>query len=221
MWSPRPKQLSILKVLLFLLCLWPLLRLGWLFLADDLGANPIEAVVRSLGDWALRFLLLTLTITPLRRLLTAPWLIRLRRMLGLYTFFYALLHLLAYIVLDQYFDWPEIGKDIAKRPFITLGMATFLLLLPLAATSSNAMIRRLGGQRWQHLHSLIYGIALMAVVHYWWMVKADISTPAIYALVLICLLGIRFWWYRRDRLRKLASLLPQPKGKVIPIHRRP
>lgn len=221
MWNPSNRQLALIKLTLFLLCLLPAARLGWLFVADDLGANPIEAVIRGLGDWALRFLLITLTVTPLRRWTGAAWLLRLRRMLGLYAFAYALLHFLGYVVLDQFFDWGEIGKDIAKRPFITLGVATFLMLIPLAATSSNAMIRRLGGRRWQELQYLIYPIAIMAVVHYWWMVKADILQPALYGLALAGLLGVRLWWRREDRQRKLAAMMPKPKGKVIPILRKP
>jgi sulfoxide reductase heme-binding subunit YedZ len=219
MWNPSPRQLALIKLVLFLACLAPAAWLGYRFLMDELGANPIEALIRGLGDWALRFLLLTLTVTPLRRLTGLHWLLRLRRMLGLTVFFYALLHLLGYVVLDQFFAWGEIGKDIAKRPFITLGMLTFLLLVPLAATSSNAMIQRLGGKRWQALHSLVYAIAIMAVVHYWWMVKLDITQPALHSLILAGLLGLRLKWHQADQRKKIASALPRPKpgAKVIPI----
>ncbi len=210
MWNPPPRQLALIKLALFLACLAPAAWLGYRFIMDDLGSNPIEALIRGLGDWALRFLLLTLTVTPLRRLTGQHWLMRLRRMLGLTVFFYALLHLLGYVVLDQFFAWTEIGKDIAKRPFITLGMLTFLLLLPLAATSSHAMIRRLGGKRWQALHSLVYAIAILAVVHYWWMVKLDITQPALHALILAVLLGLRLLWYRRTSRRRSPPPCPAP-----------
>ena len=187
-------QGAALKPLLFVLCLVPLARLGWGAWQDELGANPIEFIQRSLGDWTLNFLLLTLTISPLRKLAGWHWLLRWRRMLGLYAFCYALLHLASYLWLDQFFDWQAIAKDILKRPFITVGMSAFLLLLPLAATSSNAMIRRLGGRHWQRLHRAIYVIAILGVVHYWWLVKRDITLPALYAALLASLLGIRALW---------------------------
>jgi len=189
-----PRLFARLKTTLFLLCLVPLLSLVYGLLGDSLGANPIEALSRGLGDWTLRFLLITLLVTPLRRITGLNWLPRLRRMLGLYTFFYALLHFMSYVWLDQFFDWAAIGKDIVKRPFITVGFASFLLLIPLAATSTNAMIKRLGGQRWRALHRSIYLIAGLAVLHYWWMVKKDITQPAIYAAVLALLLGLRVYW---------------------------
>ncbi|PIX97739.1 MAG: sulfoxide reductase heme-binding subunit YedZ [Hydrogenophilales bacterium CG_4_10_14_3_um_filter_63_21] len=189
-----PRLFARLKTTLFLLCLVPLLSLVYGLLGDSLGANPIEALSRGLGDWTLRFLLITLLVTPLRRFTGLNWLPRLRRMLGLYTFFYALLHFMSYVWLDQFFDWAAIGKDIVKRPFITVGFASFLLLIPLAATSTNAMIKRLGGQRWRALHRAIYLIAGLAVLHYWWMVKKDITQPAIYAAVLALLLGLRVYW---------------------------
>jgi len=189
-----PRLFARLKTTLFLLCLVPLLSLVYGLLGDSLGANPIEALSRGLGDWTLRFLLITLLVTPLRRITGLNWLPRLRRMLGLYTFFYALLHFMSYVWLDQFFDWAAIGKDIVKRPFITVGFASFLLLIPLAATSTNAMIKRLGGQRWRALHRAIYLIAGLAVLHYWWMVKKDITQPAIYAAVLALLLGLRVYW---------------------------
>jgi methionine sulfoxide reductase heme-binding subunit len=189
-----PGQLSVLKGSLFVLCLVPLGRLFYGLYADTLGANPIEFITRDLGTWALNFLLITLAVTPLRKLSGWHWLIRLRRMLGLYAFFYALLHLSSYLWLDQFFDWIEIFKDILKRPFITVGMLTFLLLLPLAVTSNNWMIRRLGGRRWQWLHRLIYPIAMLAVLHYFWLVKKDLTQPLIYAGMLAFLLGLRLMW---------------------------
>lgn len=186
--------MAAIKVLLFLLCLGPLANLAYGIYSDNLGANPVEAVIRGLGDWALRFLLLTLAVTPLRRLTGLHWLLRLRRMLGLYVFFYALLHVSTYVWVDQFFDWVAIFDDILKRPFITVGFVAFSLLLPLAATSSNAMIRRLGGQRWQRLHRLVYPISMLAVLHFFWMVKLDIREPLLYALILTVLLGVRLYW---------------------------
>jgi len=186
-----------LKSLLFALCVVPAARLVWLGLNDGLGANPIEFVIRSLGTWTLTLLLATLAITPLRRLTGINALIRVRRMLGLFAFFYASLHFLAYVGLDQFFDFRQILADIVKRPYITVGFTSFVLLIPLAVTSTNAMQRRLGGRRWQRLHRLVYVIAAGGVVHYLWLVKKDITAPALYALVLILLLGLRLWWQRR------------------------
>ena len=184
-------QRSAIKVIVFLLCLIPLARLGWGIWNDTLGANPIEFVIRALGDWALRFVLITLAVTPLRKLTGWTWLMSLRRMLGLYAFFYATLHLSTYIWVDQFFDWIAIAKDIVKRPFITVGMLTYTLLVPLAITSNNAMIRRMGGKRWQFLHRAIYIIGALGVLHFWWMVKLDITQPTIYAGALAILLGSR------------------------------
>jgi sulfoxide reductase heme-binding subunit YedZ len=185
------------KSLVFVLCLGPLARLGWLAVGDGLGANPIEFVIRSLGTWTLVMLLATLSVTPLRRLTGWNALIRVRRMLGLFAFFYACLHFLAFFGLDQFFDLRAVIADIAKRPYITVGFACLVLLVPLAVTSTNAMQRRLGGRRWQRLHRLVYLIAVGGVVHYWWLVKKDITQPLIYALVLALLLGLRLWWRRR------------------------
>lgn len=181
-----------IKPLLFVLCLLPLGQLAWGVIYDQLGANPIEVFTRSTGEWTLRFLLVTLTVTPLRQLTGANWLIKLRRMLGLFAFFYALVHLTSYLWLDQFFDWGEILRDIIKRPFITVGMTAFLLMLPLAFTSTNRMMRRLGGH-WRRLHRLIYLLAPLALLHYFWLVKADIRLPVIYALLLGVLLGYRLY----------------------------
>ena len=198
--SPSPRQLLAIKAALFLISLLPLAHLSVGIFTDSLGANPVEAVIRGLGDWALRLLLLTLAVTPLRRLFGLHWLLRLRRMLGLFVFFYAVLHLTGYLWVDQFFDWPAIWDDILKRPFITVGFFAFTLLLPLALTSSNAMIRRLGGRHWQALHRIVYVIGVAAVLHYWWMVKSDITQPAIYAGVLAVLLGLRLYWWLRPFL---------------------
>ena len=185
------KYFSQLKTALFLVCLIPLARLGWYGYSGQLGANPIEFITRSLGTWTLVFLLITLSITPLRKLSGWSWLIKLRRMTGLFAFFYVSLHFVTYIWLDQFFDLNSIYKDVIKRPFITIGFAAFVLLIPLAATSTNAMIKRIGGKRWQQLHRLVYLIAIFAVLHYWWLVKKDITQPLIYAIILSILLGYR------------------------------
>lgn len=209
---------ALIKPPLFIACLVPLAWYAWGAQADTLGANPLEAVTRGLGTWALNFLLITLCVTPLRKYSGWNWLLRLRRMLGLFAFFYALLHLSTYLWFDQFFDWTEIAKDILKRPFITVGMITFALLLPLAATSNAYAIRKLGGRRWQDLHRSVYLIGMLAVLHYFWMVKADISKPLLYAALLGVLLGLRVWWRLQERKRQLAgAYLPKPLGRVISI----
>lgn len=186
----QPRTLKIVKAVIFALALVPLLRLVYLTATDNLGANPVEFVIRSNGTWALTFLMITLAITPLRKLTGINWLLALRRMLGLYVFFYAVLHFLSYVWLDQWFDWASITKDVAKHRYVLVGFAGFLGLIPLAATSTNAMMRRLG-RNWQKLHRLVYLIAIFGVVHYWWLVKKDITQPLIYAAVLLLLLGLR------------------------------
>lgn len=181
----------------WLACFAPLPWLVWRLLSGDLGANPIEALIRQLGVWGLRFLLIGLAVTPAARLLRQPRLIRFRRTVGLFAFAYVLLHWLTYIGVDQFFDWPAILKDIYKRPFITVGMSAFLLLIPLAVTSTNAAISWLGPVRWRRLHRLIYLIAPLGVLHYYMLVKADHRPPLIYAGLLAVLLGWRlseaFW----------------------------
>lgn len=174
-----------------LACLLPLLWLGWRTYQGDLGANPIETLIRQLGVWGLRLLIVGLTITPLARVLKQPRLIRMRRPIGLFAFGYIVLHLSTYIGVDQFFDWQAIWKDIVKRPFITIGMAAFLLLIPLAATSFNAAIRRLGPLTWRRLHRLIYLIVPMGVVHYYLLVKADHRPPLVYGAIALLLLGYR------------------------------
>lgn len=194
--QPTPRQLAAIKAAVFALCLVPLGHLAHGVVTDSLGANPIEAVTRGLGDWTLRLLLVTLAVTPLRRLTGLNWLPRLRRMLGLFTFFHAVLHMLSYVWLDQFFAWDFILKDIVKRPFITVGFAGFVLLIPLALTSTNAMMKRLG-RNWSRLHKAVYAIAVFGVLHFWWMVKADVREPALYAGVLALLLGSRLYWSLR------------------------
>lgn len=191
----------LLKPGIFILCLVPLALIIFDGFTDSLGANPIEEITHRTGDWALRLLLITLAVTPARRLFNWTWATRLRRMLGLYAFFYALLHFLTYFVLDQFFAWDEILKDIVKRPYITIGFSAFIMLIPLAVTSTNNMIRRLG-PRWNKLHQLVYVIGVCAVFHYLWLVKADNLQPLIYAGILIALLMVRSWSKRQTQARR-------------------
>lgn len=198
------------KVGIFLLCLIPLGRLVWRGLHNGLGANPVEFIQLTTGDWTLRFLVFTLCITPFRKLLNLPDLIRFRRMLGLFAFSYLCIHFLTYLVLDQSLDILAIWKDIAKRPFITVGFLGFLLLLPLAITSTTGWIRRLGGKRWQMLHRAIYLAAVCGVIHYYWKVKSDVRMPLFYgALVGILLLWRLGDWFFKRRSASGARLSPQ------------
>ncbi|MDP1632583.1 MAG: protein-methionine-sulfoxide reductase heme-binding subunit MsrQ [Caulobacter sp.] len=194
----RKARERIVYAAVWLACLAPLLWLAWRGYAGELGANPIEAVIRKLGVWGLRLLLVGLAISPAARILRQPRLIRFRRTVGLFAFSYILLHLSTYIGVDQFFDWAAIGKDILKRPYITIGMAAFLLLTPLAATSFNGAVRRLGPKRWRRLHQLIYLIVPMGVVHYYLLVKADHRPPLIYGGIVAALLGWRLWAARKS-----------------------
>jgi len=180
------------KLAVFLLSLSPLAILVWRAAHGDLTANPIEFITRFTGDWTIRFLLITLAVTPLRMALSMPGLIRFRRMLGLFAFFYASLHFITYIWLDKFFNFSEMWKDVAKRPFITAGFTAFVLLVPLAVTSTKGWIIRLGGRRWQTLHRAVYVSALAGVIHYKWLVKSDIRLPVMYGLILLLLLSLRF-----------------------------
>ena len=180
-----------LKVAVFLLCLAPLGYLGWRYWQGDLTANPIEYITHFTGDWTIRFLVLTLSITPLRKLLQQAELIRFRRMLGLFAFFYVVLHFATYLVIDKFFDFHEIWGDVAKRRYITVGFTGFVLLIPLAVTSTAGWIRRLGGRRWQLLHRLVYASAIAGVVHYYWLVKSDIRLPVFYGGIVVVLLVYR------------------------------
>lgn len=189
----------------FVLCLVPLGLLTLRALTVGLGANPIEVITHRTGWWALTLLMVTLAVTPLRRLSGWAWPIKLRRMVGLFAFFYASLHFVTYIWLDKFFDLHDIVKDIGKRPFITVGFAAFVLLIPLAVTSTRKMIARLGGKRWQLLHRLVYVSALLGVVHFLWLVKKDISEPLMFIGVLAVLLGYRVmaWaWKARIAVRQ-------------------
>jgi sulfoxide reductase heme-binding subunit YedZ len=196
------KTIAVVKSMVWVASLAPLFRLVWKGLAGSLGANPIEFITLSTGTWTLVFLLTTLAITPLRRLPRLSWLIRLRRLVGLFAFFYGVLHFTTYVWLDKFFDVPDMIKDVARRPFITAGFLAFLLLIPLAVTSTAGAIRRMGGRRWQLLHRLIYISGVSAVVHFWWKVKADVRKPAIYATILAVLLGIRLAFWIHARLSK-------------------
>ena len=180
-----------IKVPVFVLCLVPLTRLIWRDLNHELGANPIEFITHTTGDWTLIFLVLTLSITPARKLLRRPELIRFRRMLGLFAFFYGFLHFSTWIGLDKFFDLEEMLHDVRKRPFITAGFTGFVLMIPLAATSTAGWIRRLGGRRWQMLHRLIYASAVAGVVHYYWLVKSDVRKPVFYGTIVALLLAYR------------------------------
>jgi sulfoxide reductase heme-binding subunit YedZ len=179
------------KVFLFVACLIPAVCLGYFAYRQDLGANPVEYITHFTGDWTIRFLLLTLAITPLRGLLNQPQLLRFRRMIGLFAFFYGTLHFSTWFWLDKQFDWSEMVKDIAKRPFITVGFLGFILMVPLAVTSTSGMVRRLGYARWQALHRLIYISAIAGVVHYYWLVKSDVRLPLLYAAILTVLFAYR------------------------------
>lgn len=189
------------KVVVFLCCLLPLAFLGRHAITGQLTANPIEFVEHWMGDWTMRFLIITLAITPLRKVRSLNALIRYRRMLGLFAFFYACLHFLSYLVLDEFFDLHAIWKDIYKRPYITVGFTAFVLLIPLAVTSTAGWIRRLGGRRWQMLHRAIYASAILGVIHYYWLVKSDVRKPLQYAFCVGVLLAWRLgvWMLKRPR----------------------
>lgn len=192
----------------------PLGALAWKAFQGDLGANPIEVITHSTGLWTLIFLLITLSITPLRKLTSQPWLIQFRRMLGLFAFFYGSLHFLTYFWLDKFFDFGEIFKDVYKRPFITAGFTAFVLMVPLAVTSTRGWIRRLGGKRWNLLHKLIYLSATAGVIHFIWLVKKDLTEPIRYAIVLGILLGYRIVVWTSQRFRKNIRRSGTPSPEV-------
>jgi sulfoxide reductase heme-binding subunit YedZ len=190
-------------------CLAPLVLLLYRAATGDLSANPISFVTNWLGDWTLRILLASLAMTPLRILFGVSWPLGLRRLLGLFAFAYALLHLSVWLVLDHFFDWPQMGADIAKRPYITVGMTAVVLMVPLAATSTKAAVKRLGGKNWQRLHRLAYVVGVCAVLHYLWVAKKANPDPYYYAAALALLLGIRAWdWGRRRVGRARDPLSP-------------
>lgn len=203
-------DIKFTKFLLFVNCLVPLALLGWDAYHHRLGANPIEFATRSTGVLTLVFLFLTLAVTPLRKLTKANWLIKFRKMLGLYAFFYGALHLLTYVWFDKFFSVSEIVKDTWQRRFILVGMASFLLMIPLAITSTNAAIKRLGGKRWAKLHKLVYATAIGGVIHYWMIVKAITSTQIAFAAVLAVLLGARVVFHLTRPQAKAQKTQPRP-----------
>lgn len=209
-----PKRISLAKAAVFALSLLPFARLVLFAFSDRLGANPIEFITRSTGDWTLYFLCLTLSVTPLRKLTGLHWLIRLRRMLGLFAFFYASLHFTTFLWFDHFFDVEEMLKDVAKRPFITVGFTAFMMLIPLAATSTNGMVRRLGGKRWQWLHRAIYLIAPLGILHFWWMKagKNDFAQPILFGSIVALLLLLRLYWNVVQPRLQWRRSAPAPTG---------
>ncbi|MFT5644800.1 MAG: sulfoxide reductase heme-binding subunit YedZ [Janthinobacterium sp.] len=199
-WNPTGRQLTLIKAVVAMLALLPFARMAWLTLSGQLVA-PIEFITRATGDWTLYMLCITLTVTPLRRLTSLNWLLKLRRMLGLFAFFYATLHFTTFLWFDHFFDVAAMLIDVLKRPFITVGFGAFLLLIPLAVTSTKGMQRRLGGKRWMWLHRLIYLIAPLGILHFWWMKagKNDFTEPFITGCVVALLLGVRLYWAWRRR----------------------
>lgn len=195
--NPTAKQVTALKAVVFVLALLPFFNLIWLTASGQL-VEPLQYITRATGDWTLYFLCITLAVTPLRRLTKWNWLLKLRRMVGLYAFFYGLLHFTTFLWFDHFFDVQEMLKDVVKRPFITVGFIAFVLLIPLAVTSTNGMVRRLGGKRWQWLHRLVYVIAPLGILHFWWMkaAKHDFAQPIIFGLIVLALLGVRVYWAR-------------------------
>lgn len=204
--APTPRQLAVIKSCVFLLALLPFFALVYLVATDQL-VEPLQYITRNTGSWTLYFLCITLAVTPLRRLLGWNWLLKLRRMLGLYAFFYALLHFTTFLWFDHFFEVQEMLKDVVKRPFITVGFIAFVLLVPLAVTSTNGMVRRLGGKRWQLLHKLVYVIAPLGILHFWWMRagKSDFNKPILFGLIVLVLLGARVWWARAGKTGKPGS----------------
>ncbi len=207
------KIIVIGKPLLFLLCLVPLLLLLWDAVQQQLGANPVEALLHRSGDWSIRLLLITLAISPLRKLTGWGWLLRFRRMLGLYAFFYVLLHFTVYLWLDRGLSWMEIGVDILERPYITLGFLAFLILLALAVTSTRGMMRRLG-RRWTALHQWVYAAGLFGVIHFLWLVKSDYREPGLYMVIFFILMLFRAGSFKK-RLQRLFALYCGKVNKMV------
>ncbi|MQA41500.1 protein-methionine-sulfoxide reductase heme-binding subunit MsrQ [Rugamonas aquatica] len=203
--NPSTRQAGLIKAAIFVLALVPLARMVYLTLTGQL-VEPLEFITRGTGDWTLYFLCFTLAVTPLRRLSKWNWLIKLRRMLGLYMFFYGFLHFMTFLWFDHFFDVQEMWKDVLKRPFITVGFIAFVLLIPLAVTSTNAMVKRLGGKRWQWLHRVIYVIAPLAILHFWWMKagKHNFTQPIIFGVILGVLLLMRVYWARSKAVAAAA-----------------
>jgi len=198
------------KVLVFTLSSWPVLFIAWRTYRGELTANPVEFYQHQTGDWTLRFLVFTLCITPFRKLFNLPELIRFRRMLGLFAFFYVCLHFFTYLGPDQSFSLSGMLQDVAKRPFITVGFAAFVLLIPLAITSTAGWVRRLGGKRWQMLHRAVYAAAVLGVIHYYWLVKSDIRKPVFYGALVGILLAWRIWSWMSKKKAPAATTVTQP-----------
>ena len=207
------RQVSAVKAAVFALALVPVAKMAYLTVTQQL-VEPIEHITRGTGDWVLYFLCLTLAVTPLRKFTGWNWLLKLRRELGLFAFFYAFLHFMTFLWFDHFFDVAAMWKDVLKRPFITVGFTAFVLLIPLAVTSTNAMIRRLGGKRWQWLHRLIYLIAPLGILHFWWMkaAKQNFQEPIIFGLIVAVLLGLRMYW-------KLAKPAPRAQPQKADVQR--
>lgn len=207
--NPNPRQLSAFKAGIFVLGLAPVAKMAYLIFTRQL-VEPIEHITRGTGDWVLYFLCITLAVTPLRRFTGWNWLLRLRRELGLFAFFYACLHFTTFFWFDHWFDVAEMWKDVLKRPFITVGFTAFVLLIPLAATSTNGMIKRLGARRWQWLHRLIYVIAPLGILHFWWMKagKHDFREPIIFGTIVALLLGLRLYWKLTGKAARPAPRAP-------------
>jgi sulfoxide reductase heme-binding subunit YedZ len=221
------RRLVILKGAVWAACLFPVARLLFQFYTDDLGANPISYITNTLGDWTLRILLASLSLTPLRLLFGISWPMSFRRLLGLFAFFYVCLHFCVWIVVDHFFDWEQLIADVMKRPYITVGVSALALLIPLAATSTTGMVKRLGGKNWQRLHRLVYVAATLGALHYLWLAKKGVTDPFFYVAWLILLLSIRFGdWARRavKRWRQAAERVPAaamasgrlPQGPLTP-----
>lgn len=208
------KTRRALKVLVWGICLSPLGMLLYQFRSDDLGANPISYVTNVLGDTTLRILLASLAMTPLRLMFGISWQMSLRRLLGLFAFFYAALHFTTWIAVDHFFAWPEMLADIRKRPYITVGFTALVLLMPLAATSTTRMVKRLGGRNWQRLHRLVYVIGILAILHFLWLAKKGRQEPFYYATVLALVLGIRLWDWARATVRKRRAAAERARPGV-------
>jgi len=210
----------VFKPAVFLLCLIPLGLLVYNFFTDNLSANPISDITNETGTWTLRFLVVTLSITPVRKMTGWSSLQRFRRMVGLFAFLYVSLHFATYIYLDKFFDWPEVVKDVGKRPFITVGFTAFVLLTPLAATSFDSVMKWMGGKRWRMLHRLVYACATLGVIHYLWLVKADTQRPLMYGAFVAVLLGYRLWVYVRNKAAKARRQSAQnavvPNSELFP-----
>ena len=201
--QPSTITINRIKTALFIACLFPLASLLIAYLTDTFGPDPVVDISHSTGIWSLNLLLATLAITPIRKLTQWNWLVRLRRTIALYAFFYASLHISSYLVFDQFFDWPEIGRDFSKRRYLMAGLASYVLMVPLAITSTTKMMKRLGGRLWQMLHRLTYPVACAAVLHYFWLARLDLSSPSIYAIVLMILFCARLAWPRHSKTHEL------------------